>query len=158
MTEDDPEEPTKKSKGIFFKEIKGFRSHDSNERVKKCTQHRTYQDLTTFKVLAGQEVNIFIDKQARKSDEDLRKLIEEFSEDHRDQERKSHGWRSLVGYSPWGHKESDMTEGLHFLSFFTEIKLKQFIWMELGPRILLRNDMSNLYLEYILRTNRKLHP
>ena len=23
---------------------------------------------------------------------------------------KSHGWRNLVGYSPWGHKESDMTE------------------------------------------------
>ena len=23
---------------------------------------------------------------------------------------KSHGWRSLVGYSPWGHRESDMTE------------------------------------------------
>ena len=23
---------------------------------------------------------------------------------------KSHGWRSLVGYSPWGRKESDMTE------------------------------------------------
>ena len=21
-----------------------------------------------------------------------------------------HGWRSLVGYSPWGRKESDMTE------------------------------------------------
>ena len=28
--------------------------------------------------------------------------------------RKSHGWRSLVGYSPCGHKESDMTEQLHF--------------------------------------------
>ena len=27
---------------------------------------------------------------------------------------KSHGQRSLVGYSPWGHKESDMTEQLHF--------------------------------------------
>ena len=27
---------------------------------------------------------------------------------------KSHGWRSLVGCSPWGHKESDMTERLHF--------------------------------------------
>ena len=27
---------------------------------------------------------------------------------------KSHGWRSPVGYSPWGHKESDMTERLHF--------------------------------------------
>ena len=23
---------------------------------------------------------------------------------------KSHGQRSLVGYSPWGHKESNMTE------------------------------------------------
>ena len=23
---------------------------------------------------------------------------------------KSHGQRSLEGYSPWGHKESDMTE------------------------------------------------
>ena len=27
---------------------------------------------------------------------------------------KSHGWRSLVGYSPWGRKESDTTEGLQF--------------------------------------------
>ena len=27
---------------------------------------------------------------------------------------KFHGWRSLVGYSPWGRKESDMTERLHF--------------------------------------------
>ena len=25
---------------------------------------------------------------------------------------KFHGWRSLVGYSPWGDKESDMTEQL----------------------------------------------
>ena len=27
---------------------------------------------------------------------------------------KSHGWRSLVGYSPWGREESDTTERLHF--------------------------------------------
>ena len=27
---------------------------------------------------------------------------------------KSHGLRSLVGYSPWGCKESDTTERLHF--------------------------------------------
>ena len=27
---------------------------------------------------------------------------------------KSHGWRSLVGCSPWGCEESDTTEGLHF--------------------------------------------
>ena len=28
---------------------------------------------------------------------------------------KSHGQRSLVGYSPWGRKESDMTERLHYI-------------------------------------------
>ena len=28
--------------------------------------------------------------------------------------RESHGGRSLVGYSPWGGKESDTTERLHF--------------------------------------------
>ena len=27
---------------------------------------------------------------------------------------KSHGWRSLVGCSPWGHWGSDTTKGLHF--------------------------------------------
>ena len=27
---------------------------------------------------------------------------------------KSHGWRSLVGCSPWGHEEWDTTEQLHF--------------------------------------------
>ena len=27
---------------------------------------------------------------------------------------KSHGWRILVGCSPWGHEESDTTERLHF--------------------------------------------
>ena len=27
---------------------------------------------------------------------------------------KSHGQRSLVDYSPWDRKESDMTEQLHF--------------------------------------------
>uniref|UniRef100_A0A4W2I1L1 Large ribosomal subunit protein uL15/eL18 domain-containing protein n=1 Tax=Bos indicus x Bos taurus TaxID=30522 RepID=A0A4W2I1L1_BOBOX len=29
---------------------------------------------------------------------------------------KSHGRKSLVGYSPWGHKESDATERLSFFS------------------------------------------
>ena len=34
---------------------------------------------------------------------------------------KSYGQRSLVGYSPWGHKESDMsevTEHIEVLYFF----------------------------------------
>ena len=30
---------------------------------------------------------------------------------------KIHGQRSLVGYSPWGRKESDTTERLHFHFF-----------------------------------------
>ena len=29
---------------------------------------------------------------------------------------KSHGWSSLVGYCPWGRKELDTTERLHYLS------------------------------------------
>ena len=29
---------------------------------------------------------------------------------------ESHGQKSLAGYSPRGHKESDMTEQLHFTS------------------------------------------
>ena len=33
---------------------------------------------------------------------------------------KFHGWRSLVGYSPWGHKESDTTEQLHFHFHFNK--------------------------------------
>ena len=31
---------------------------------------------------------------------------------------KSHGWSNLAGYIPWGCKESDTTERLHFLFFF----------------------------------------
>ena len=31
---------------------------------------------------------------------------------------ESHGQRSLVGYSPWGHKELDMTEQLSMYAQF----------------------------------------
>ena len=31
---------------------------------------------------------------------------------------ESHGWRSLVGYSPWGRKESDTTEQIHTHSLY----------------------------------------
>ena len=33
---------------------------------------------------------------------------------------ESHGQRTLIGYSPWGCKESDMTERLHFHLKLTE--------------------------------------
>ena len=32
-----------------------------------------------------------------------------------------HGLRSLVGYSPWGCKESNTTKRFHFLSFFSQV-------------------------------------
>ena len=35
---------------------------------------------------------------------------------------KSHGRRSLVGYSPWGREESDTTEWLHFHSSLSRIE------------------------------------
>ena len=38
---------------------------------------------------------------------------------------ESHGWRSLVGYSPWGHKELDTTERLHFTSLLLVTKSKK---------------------------------
>ena len=38
--------------------------------------------------------------------------------------RKFHGWRSLVGYSPWSRKESDMIEWLHLLSLKTHDQVR----------------------------------
>ena len=46
---------------------------------------------------------------------------------------KSHGRRSLVGYSPWGRKESDTTERLHFHPYFY---LLIFIFDCAGPLLL----------------------
>ena len=42
----------------------------------------------------------------------------------------SHGRRSLAGYSPWGHKESDTTEelSLHFTSLTNKLPLLQGSW------------------------------
>ena len=37
---------------------------------------------------------------------------------------KSHGWRSLVGCSPWGCKKSEKTQQLHFTSHASKVKLK----------------------------------
>ena len=48
---------------------------------------------------------------------------------------ESHGGRSLVGYSPWGRKESDMTERLHF-HFQTFIK-RQLIFSVIYIRMIL---------------------
>ena len=36
---------------------------------------------------------------------------------------ESHGQRSLVAYSPWGHKESNTTERLHLLTYHWKTKI-----------------------------------
>ena len=36
---------------------------------------------------------------------------------------ESHGWRSLAGYSPWGHKELDTTEQLTHTYISEEVLL-----------------------------------
>ena len=36
--------------------------------------------------------------------------------------RKSHGWRSLVGYSPWGRKQSDTTERLWLWLYYWKVR------------------------------------
>ncbi|XDA74027.1 hypothetical protein R6Z07F_004246 [Ovis aries] len=36
--------------------------------------------------------------------------------------RKPHGQRSLVGYSPWGHKELDTTEQLNTQNWLLEVR------------------------------------
>ena len=42
---------------------------------------------------------------------------------------ESHEQRSLVGYSPWGHKESDTTEWLtHFVLKFTTLRDSLFLY------------------------------
>ena len=41
---------------------------------------------------------------------------------------KFHGWRSLVGYCPWGRKESDTTEQLHYLSIYRFSSSHVWMW------------------------------
>ena len=53
---------------------------------------------------------------------------------------ESHGGRSLVRYSPWGHKESDMTEQLHFISLhFIYICVCVCLYLYLHPYLSLYN-------------------
>ena len=52
---------------------------------------------------------------------------------------KSHGQRSLVGYSPWGLKESDMTEQLNNNS----VTMLLFLWF-----ILAHNGINSKYLHW----------
>ena len=41
---------------------------------------------------------------------------------------ESHGQRSLVGYSPWGYKESDTTEQAHTYAYMEEMCTTRMPW------------------------------
>ena len=57
---------------------------------------------------------------------------------------KSHGLRSLLGFSPWGCKESDTTEQLHF----TSLSMQSFLEGE--PEILLLGVYYiNIIIKYV---------
>ena len=58
---------------------------------------------------------------------------------------KPHGWRSVICYSPWGHRESDTTEQLHFTSLY-------FQEPELQPRFRSISSRVNPELPSILGT------
>ena len=59
---------------------------------------------------------------------------------------ESYGQRSLVGYSPWGRKELDTTERLHFTSAIHRKRNSQ--------GCMLSPCLFNLYAEYIMQNAR----
>ena len=63
---------------------------------------------------------------------------------------KSHGRRSLVGYSPWGGKESDTTEQLHFHLLFSLFRHTKNLFIIVG--ILFSLQVRDLSIAYMLVT------
>jgi len=63
---------------------------------------------------------------------------------------QSHGWRSLVGYSPRGHKESDTTKRLHFVQSLSHVWLFETPWTAAHQASLsITNSQSLLKLMWI---------
>ena len=60
--------------------------------------------------------------------------------------RESHGQRSLAGYSPWGHKESDTTERLTHILFLQKKKSHWDFDRDCIESILLGSDILILNL------------
>ena len=61
---------------------------------------------------------------------------------------ESHGYRSLVAYSPWGHRKSDMTEAICLLFFFLiNFLLKDNCFIELCCFMsnLIKNTLNLIY-------------
>ena len=64
---------------------------------------------------------------------------------------KSHGWGKLIGYSPLGHKESDMTKQFHFhfsLSSNTTLSQGDGWTNEQRVHSLVRNPLTPIVAEF----------
>ena len=57
-----------------------------------------------------------------------------------------HGQRSLVGYSPWGHKELDMTEPIILLLFFIVITQRRKYHISVIMAELARSDSRYIFI------------
>ena len=57
---------------------------------------------------------------------------------------KSHGHRSLLGYSPWGHKELDVTEHahMHALAYLSDLLSNSNFYFPIDSYFLFRGDLS----------------
>ena len=58
---------------------------------------------------------------------------------------KSHGWKSLIGYSPWDHKELDTTEWLHFVMLVRKTHIIQSLSLHVVLCYFLFNKYSNSF-------------
>ena len=60
---------------------------------------------------------------------------------------KSHGQRSLAGYSPWGSKESDTAEPLSLSLLFQTMSDEMLpLWMSLSKNFSVLNLLFHIYL------------
>ena len=70
---------------------------------------------------------------------------------------KCHGRRSLVSYSPWGHKESDMTEQLHFHLYTSYLTFPCLTFLNCVKSVIIllfkikRNHLNHLIQSLVLR-------
>ena len=74
---------------------------------------------------------------------------------------KSHGRRSLISYSPWGCKESDTTEQLHFTSLLDITILLQigffFIYLIWYLKVVSRENMLKSEYKKIVHSKEQLY-
>ena len=63
---------------------------------------------------------------------------------------ESHGWRSLVGYSPWGCKESDTTERVQFHFHFHFQTYMSSLWFFFTPNSTPRENHFQIFVTLLV--------